>query len=317
MEAKVEQVKTENITVEEKKLMKASAAPHIRTKNTTQGIMLDVIIALIPVLVAAVYIFGIRALILTLVTVLACVISEFCWQKITKQTVRISDLSAVVTGLLLAFNMPVTMPFWMAVFGAVFAIIVVKQMFGGIGNNFMNPALAARAVLLASWPSQMGNFVLDGVSTATPLGGKPVEMMDLFLGNIGGVMGEVSKIAILIGLAYLLIKRVISIRIPLVYVCTCAVLFFLLKYDLEDTLMQLLSGGLLFGAVFMLTDYSTSPMSALGQVIFAFGAGLITVIIRLYGGYPEGVSYAILLMNVCTPMIDKFVKPRTFGRVKK
>lgn len=303
--------------MEEKKVLWMSSSPHIRTKNSTQLIMLDVIIALLPVLIASVYIFGLRALYLTLVTVASCVFAEFITQKAMKKTVRVRDLSAVVTGMLLAFNMPVTFPFWMAIFGGIFAIVIVKELFGGIGNNFMNPALAARAVLLASWPTQMGNFTLDGVSTATPLSGKPVEMMDLLLGNIGGVIGEVSKVAILIGFAYLLFKGVISYRMPVIYVATCALLLFLLKYDMEDTLMQLLSGGLLFGAVFMLTDYSTSPMSTTGQVIYALGAALITVVIRVYGGYPEGVSYGILMMNVCTPIIDKYVRPRTFGRVKK
>lgn len=301
--------------MEDKKFLVLSSSPHIRTKNSTQKIMLNVIISLLPVLFAAVYIYGFRVLVLTLVTVASCVLAEFVTQKAMNKPIRIRDLSAVVTGMLLAFNMPVTFPFWMAIFGGIFAIVIVKEFFGGIGNNFMNPALAARAVLLASWPTQMGNFVLDGVSTSTPLSGKPVEIMDLFLGNIGGVMGEVSKVAILIGLAYLLFTKVISIRIPLVYVATCAILLYIFKYDMEETIMQLLSGGLLFGAVFMLTDYSTSPMSNLGQVIFAFGAALLTVIIRVYGGYPEGVSYGILMMNVCTPLIDKYIKPKTFGRV--
>ena len=303
----------------EKNVLIVSSSPHLRSKENVRTIMLDVIIALIPALIAAVYIFGVRALSLTLVTVAAAVIAEFVSQKAMKKEVTIKDLSAVVTGMLLAFNLPVSFPYWMAAFGAVFAIVVVKQLFGGLGNNFMNPALAARAVLLASWPDKMGAFTkpfADNVASATPLAGKPVEMMDLFLGNIPGTIGEVSKVAILIGALYLLIKGVIHIRIPLVYILTTGVCLFLFKYDLEDTVMQLLSGGLLFGAFFMATDYATTPMTKKGQIIFAVGAGLLTAIIRVYGGYPEGVSYSILLMNVCTPLIDKYVKPKTFGGAK-
>lgn len=296
-----------------------SASPHIRTKNSTQLIMLDVIIALLPALIAAVYIFGMQALILTLVTVAACVISEFLIQKAMKRPVRVSDLSAVVTGMLLAFNMPSTMPLWMAIFGGIFAIVVVKELFGGIGNNFMNPALAARAVLLASWPTEMGTFALDGVASATPLSGKPFTMMNMFLGNIPGVMGEVSKAAILIGALYLIIKGVISIKMPALYIGTIAIFFLILGYDLEDTAIQLLAGGIFLGGFFMLTDYSSSPTTNMAQIVYAVGAGLLTVIIRVWGGYPEGVSYAILLMNVAAPLFDKLMKTKTFGRgvVKK
>lgn len=302
--------------MESKKTLVVSASPHIRSNQTTQSIMLDVIIAMIPMLIAAVYIFGTRSLILTAVTVAACVISELLIQKLMKKPVRIGDLSAVVTGMLLAFNMPHTFPFWMAAFGGVFAIVVVKELFGGIGNNFMNPALAARAVLLSSWPAEMGHFgaTADAVSAATPLSGKPFPLMDLFLGNIPGVMGEVSKAAILIGAAYLLLKGVIKIKMPAIYIGTCAVLFLLFGYDLEDTLMQLLSGGLILGAFFMLTDYSSSPTTDMAQTVYAFGAGFLTVIIRQFGGYPEGVSYAILLMNACAPLFDKLLRQKTFGR---
>lgn len=302
--------------METKQKFMVSASPHIRTKNSTQLIMLDVIIALLPALIASVYLFGVQALVLTLVTVAACVISEFLIQKAMKKPVRISDLSAVVTGMLLAFNMPVSMPLWMAIFGAIFAIIIVKELFGGIGNNFMNPALAARAVLLASWPAEMGHYTFgpDAVAAATPLSGKPYSMTSLFLGNIPGTIGEVSKLAILIGAAYLLIKGVIKIKMPAIYLGTIAIMFLLLGYDFEDTLMQLLSGGIMLGAFFMLTDYSTSPTKDLAQVLYALGAGLLTVIIRVYGGYPEGVSYAILLMNVAAPLFDKLVKNETFGR---
>lgn len=298
-----------------KQIYTVSSSPHIRSKDTTQMIMLDVIIALIPAIIASVYVFGMRALLLTLVTVAASVLSELVTQKAMKKPVRVRDLSAVVTGILLAFNLPANFPFWMAIFGAIFAIVIVKEMFGGVGNNFMNPALAARAVLLASWPEQMA-YQIDGVAQATPLSGKPFAMLDLFLGNIPGTLGEVSKAALLIGAAYLLIKKVINIKMPAIYIITTGVLLLIFGYDLEDTLMQILSGGLILGAFFMLTDYSSSPTSDMAQVVYAFGAGLLTVLIRVFGGYPEGVSYAILLMNVLTPLLDKLLKQKTFGRKK-
>lgn len=288
-------------------------APHIRNKKSTQTVMLDVVIALLPALIAAVYFFGSRALILTLVTVAACVLSEFVMQKLLKKPVRVRDLSAVVTGMLLAFNLPVEFPIWMAVVGGVFAIVIVKELFGGIGQNFMNPALAARVFMLVTWPAQMGTFTFDGVAGATPLGGRPASLMDLFIGNIPGTIGEVSKLAILIGLAYLLFKHVINLRMPIAYMVTCAVLFYILKYDFVDTLSQLLSGGIIFAAVFMVTDYSSSPMSPVGQIVYAVGAGILTVVIRLFGGYPEGVSFAIIIMNVFVPLIDRLIRPRVFG----
>ena len=288
-------------------------APHIRNKKSTQTVMLDVVIALLPALFASVYFFGARALILTLVTVVACVASEFLIQKLLHKPVRIKDLSAVVTGMLLAFNLPVEFPIWMAIVGSIFAIVIVKELFGGIGQNFMNPALAARVFMLVTWPAQMGTFTYDGVAGATPLGGRPSSLMDLFIGNIPGTIGEVSKVAILIGLAYLLFKQVIKLRMPLAYMITCAVLFYILKYDFVDTLSQLLSGGIIFAAVFMVTDYSSSPMSPMGQIVYAIGAGILTVVIRLYGGYAEGVSFAIIIMNVFVPLIDKLIRPRVFG----
>ncbi|MFL8969139.1 RnfABCDGE type electron transport complex subunit D [Helcococcus kunzii] len=288
-------------------------APHIRNKKSTQTVMLDVVIALLPALFASVYFFGARALILTLVTVVACVASEFLIQKLLHKPVRIKDLSAVVTGMLLAFNLPVEFPIWMAIVGSIFAIVIVKELFGGIGQNFMNPALAARVFMLVTWPAQMGTFTYDGVAGATPLGGRPSSLMDLFIGNIPGTIGEVSKVAILIGLAYLLFKQVIKLRMPLAYMITCAVLFYILKYDFVDTLSQLLSGGIIFAAVFMVTDYSSSPMSPMGQIVYSIGAGILTVVIRLYGGYPEGVSFAIIIMNVFVPLIDKLIRPRVFG----
>ncbi len=288
-------------------------APHIRTKKTTQNIMLDVIIAMLPTLIAGTYFFGLRALSLTLVCVAASVLSEYVMQKILKKKIRIRDLSAVVTGILLALNLPVEFPYWMAIIGSFFAIAIVKELFGGIGQNFMNPALAARVFLLVTWPSQTGTFTYDGVAGATPLGGRPSSIFDLFIGNIPGTIGEVSKLAILIGFVYLIVRRVITFRAPLIYVAVSAILLYVLKYDFEDTLFQLLSGGIIFAAVFMITDYSSSPMSRAGQAIYAAGAAILTVIIRLYGGYPEGVSFAIIIMNVFVPLIDKLVRPKVFG----
>lgn len=288
-------------------------APHIRTKKTTQNIMLDVIIAMLPTLIAGTYFFGLRALSLTLVCVAASVLSEYVMQKILKKKIRIRDLSAVVTGILLALNLPVEFPYWMAIIGSFFAIAIVKELFGGIGQNFMNPALAARVFLLVTWPSQTGTFTYDGVAGATPLGGSPSSIFDLFIGNIPGTIGEVSKLAILIGFVYLIVRRVITFRAPLIYVAVSAILLYVLKYDFEDTLFQLLSGGIIFAAVFMITDYSSSPMSRAGQAIYAAGAAILTVIIRLYGGYPEGVSFAIIIMNVFVPLIDKLVRPKVFG----
>ena len=288
-------------------------APHIRIQKTTQSIMLDVIVAIFPALAAGTYFFGLRALVLTLVCVATCVLTEFVMQKLLKKQVRVRDLSAIVTGILLALNLPVEYPFWMAIIGSIFAIAIVKEMFGGIGQNFMNPALAARVFLLVTWPAQTGTFTYDGVVGPTPLGGRPASLLNLFIGNIPGTIGEVSKLAILIGFVYLVARRVIHYRTPLAYILTCAVLLYLLKYDLEDTLMQVLSGGIIFAAVFMITDYSSSPMSQLGQVVYAIGAGILTVLIRLYGGYPEGVSLAIIIMNVFVPLIDKHIRPKVFG----
>ena len=294
------------------KLIKNNS-PHIRVKKSTTTIMLDVIIAMLPALAAAIYFFGIRSLWLTLVTVAACVISEALVQKALGKKVRVKDLSAVVTGMLLAFNLPVEYPFWMAIVGGVFAIVIVKELFGGIGQNFLNPALAARIFLMVTWPAEIGTFTYDGVAGATPLAGRPASLVDLFIGNIPGTIGEVSKLAILIGCAYLVARGVIKLRMPLVYTLGCAVFLYIFKYDLADTLYQLLSGGIIFAAVFMVTDYSSSPMSKQGKVIYALGAALLTVVIRLWGAYPEGVSFAILIMNAFVPTIDRYVRATVFG----
>lgn len=299
--------------------LSASSSPHIRSKEDTSVIMRDVVIALIPALIASVYYFGMDALILTLISIVTAVVTEGLIQKIIKVPVRIYDGSAVVTGMLLAFNLPPTAPWWLAVIGSAFAIAIVKLAFGGIGQNFMNPALAARAFLLASWGTRMTTFEWpDIVGTATPLemlaaGGEVPSYMDLFLGNVAGVLGETSALAILIGGAYLLYRGVISWRVPVIYLGTVAVITLIAG---SDPVYHLLSGGLMLGAFFMATDYSSSPVTAKGQVIFALGCGILTSVIRLWGGYPEGVSYSILLMNVATPLIDKYTRPRVYGEVK-
>lgn len=303
------------------KMLTVSSSPHVRSTESTRRIMLDVIIALVPAGIASVYFFGIRALLLILTSVVSAVVAEFIIQKIFKRESTIGDLSAVVTGILLAYNVPVSLPFYMVIFGSFFAIIIVKQFFGGIGNNFMNPALAARAVLVASWPAAMSAYtrpMTDLVSMATPLSGGPaLSLMDMFIGKMPGSLGEVSALALLIGLIYLLVRKVIHIRIPLVYVATTAVLMVVFGTPISELPVQLLAGGLLLGAIFMATDYSSSPSTAKGQIIFAVGAGLITAVIRAYGGYPEGVSYSILLMNSATPLIEKYTVGRAFGGAKK
>ena len=309
-----------------------STGPHIRTKTDTRSLMLDVLIALLPAAGMAIYYWGYHAIHIMLVSVGCAVLSELIWQKAAKRPVRIGDLSAAVTGLLLALNMPSTVPLWVPAIGSVFAIVIVKQLFGGIGCNFLNPALAARAVLLTSWPkymasallpirtlgetaAQTGGLGVDAVTAATPLSGASGwSLMDMFLGNIPGAIGEVCKAAILLGLLYLLVRKVISPVIPCVFVATAALFTWILG---GDVLKDLLSGGLLFGAVFMATDYVTNPMLRRGQAIYAFGCGLICVLIRKLGAYPEGVTYAILLMNIATPLIDRSLKRRVYGHQKK
>ena len=279
-----------------------SASPHIDSGATTRKIMGDVLIALCPALIAAIVIFGWRALLVTAVCAAACVFFEWGFEKLCRKPSTIDDLSAVVTGVILAYNLPVSIPLWQAVFGCLVAIVAVKQLFGGIGDNFMNPALTARGIMLASWPVRMTAWYLptfckgvDAVSSATVLGGYEASTYDMFMGFIPGTIGEVSKIAILIGFAYLLIRKVISWRIPVVFVGTFAVLAAIFRMD-QDVLTSVLSGGLLFGAVFMATDYTTSPMTEVGQYIYAFGCGLILAVIRKWGSYTEGVTYAILIM---------------------
>lgn len=298
-------------------LLIVSSSPHIRSKNTTQRIMLDVIIAMLPMLVASVVIFGARAIAVTAVCVMSCVIFEWGFEMLCKRESTITDLSAVVTGMLLAFNLPVGIPLWQAAFGSLVAIVVVKQLFGGIGKNFANPAITARVVLLLSFAGSMSNFATknDAVSSATPLsGGTMPSLLHLFLGNHGGSLGETCALAILIGGAYLLIRRVISWHIPAVMIGTVALLTLVLG---ENPLEHVLTGGLLLGAFFMATDYTTSPSTKWGKVLFGFGCGAITVLIRVFGSYPEGVSFAILFMNILTPFLEKWTRKKPFGGAKQ
>lgn len=304
------------------------SSPHIREKHSTATIMQNVIIALLPALAVAAYVFGIRALYLVAVCVISCVLCEYIIQKLLKKPITVNDWSAAVTGLLLAFNLPVNATWWMCIIGSVFAIGLVKQCFGGLGHNFMNPALAARAFLVASWPTRMTGVAYipaaDTYTTATPLGilkeGGDLALLpsnlDMFLGIDGvyGCLGEISALALLLGGVYLIVKKIISWRIPTVYLATVAILSLVFG---QDPIFHLCSGGLMLGAFFMATDYVSSPSSPVGQIIYAVGCGLMTMIIRLFGGYPEGVSYSILLMNVAAPLIEKYTKPRVYGVVKE
>ena len=314
-----------------------SSSPHVHSPVTTQTIMRDVLIALAPALCGSVYFFGLRALTVTLVSAAACVFFEYMWCALTKTPCHVHDLSAVVTGVLLAFVCPVSIPYWTIILGDFFAIIVVKQLFGGLGKNFVNPALAARAFMF-SWPALMTHFVapgfanapgvlkVDAVSTATPmaamhLGQLPdCDLADMFLGNVGGCIGETSALLLLIGFAYLLTRKVITPRIPAAYLLTVAVLSFLFPRGNNGAMWmcyQLFGGGLMLGAVFMATDYVTSPLTRHGQIIYGIGCGVLTILIRYFGGYSEGVSYAILVMNTCVVLLDRLGRPTRFGAPKK
>lgn len=319
-----------------------SSSPHVRTNKDTSYIMKQVVIALLPATLAALFFFRLSALNVIFFCVTGSVGAEFLCQKISKQESTIGDFSAVVTGLLLAFNVPAPLPWWMCLLGAAFAIIVVKMVFGGIGNNFVNPALAARAFLLASFPVAMTlwtrtgvNWVssgnIDAYTTATPLSflkagsngvsslaDSGISISNMLIGNIGGCIGETSAVLIILGGLYLMYKGIINYVIPTFYICTVAILMFILGgFNFTFVIYELLAGGLMLGAFFMLTDYTTSPMTKKGQIIYAVLAGLITTVIRLYGGYPEGVSYSILLVNIMTPLIDKYTKTKVFGEVSK
>ena len=319
--------------------LRVSAPPHIGTPNDTKNVMLDVLIALFPAMIASVYFFGYRSALIIISAVGSAIAFEHIWSLIFKKPTTVWDLSCVVSGVLLAFNMPVTVPLWLPIVGSFFMIVIVKMCFGGIGQNFLNPALAARAFLMASWPSFMTNFCnagiklslagdylasndIDALTYSTPLAmlksgtdlSTVVRRYDMFIGNIGGCLGETSAIALLIGGAYLVLKRVINWEIPLTYIAVVTVLSYLLGYN---PTYYVLAGGLLLGAIFMATDYTTTPMTVPGRIVFGAGCGIITCVIRKWGGYPEGVSYAILIMNVVTPLIDKFIKPQKYGKQVK
>lgn len=312
-----------------------SSSPHIHTDESISTIMLDVIIALIPAAICGIYFFGINAALVILTSVASCVLAEYAYERFMKKNITVRDFSAVLTGLLLALNLPPSIPLWMVAIGGFFAIIVVKQLYGGLGKNFMNPALAARCFMLIAWSQAMTTFVqpnaaADAVSSATPLAilkgvgeGTLPSLMQAFAGHTSGCIGETSALMLLIGFAYLLSRRIISCRIPLIYIASFGILMFLfgknqtVESQLTFTMLHILSGGLLLGAIFMATDYVTTPTTPLGQTIFAIGCGILTFVIRRFGGYPEGASFAIILMNLVTPLIDSAVIPRKFGEVQK
>ena len=305
-----------------------SPSPHLRCGDTTQKIMGDVLIALIPAAIASVVIFGFRALMILVVTVISCVLSEYLSRKIMKRDNTIPDLSAVVTGVLLAFNLPVSIHPLIAVFGGVVAIVVVKQMFGGIGMNFVNPALTARIVLMSSFPTQMSTWSesfyylkgsADAITTASPLnimanGGEVPSLSALFLGFRAGCLGETCAVALLLGGVYLALRRVIRIEIPLCFIGTVFVFSWILG---QNPVEHILTGGLLLGAIFMATDYTTSPITFSGRIIFGIGCGLLTVLIRVFGSLPEGVSFSIIRMNILVPHIERLTRPKPFGEEAK
>ena len=317
----------------------ATSNPHIRAHETTRSIMLDVIIAMLPALVWGVINWGINVLLLTVVSVVGCMFWEWLYRKVMKKPQSVGDLSCVVTGMLLAFVCPPSLPWWMLIIGDFFAIIVVKQLFGGIGKNFVNPALAGRAFLVGSYAGAMTSWAVPGsvaifntadvVTAATPMAylktgdiaalTADVSVMDMFLGKIGGSMGEVSALCLLIGGVYLIILKVISWHIPVAYIATVAVLSFLFPKagtGFEWMMYSIFGGGLFLGAFFMATDYATSPVTKKGQLIYAVGCGLFTVLIRYFGSYNEGVCYSIMVMNLLVALIDKYTKPTRFGVVK-
>lgn len=321
------------------KRLTVSASPHVRSPETTTGIMLDVILALLPALVMSVVNFGTRALALTGVTVGTAMLAEYLSRKIMKRNNTLGDLSAVVTGLILAFNLPVTLPLWMAAIGSIIAIVIVKQMFGGIGQNFVNPAITARIILMVSFPTAMAKWIApaqsawapDAVTAATPMavlanvkGGdiSAVEglpsLTKMLIGAHGGSMGEVCAVALLAGALYLLLRRVISPIIPFSFIGTVAVIMLIAgKGNFTFLAYELLGGGLILGAFFMATDYTTSPLNAKGRLIFGIGCGLITAVIRLFGSLPEGVSFSIILMNILVPHIERLTTAKPFGYEKE
>ena len=317
----------------------ASSSPHIRSNENTRSIMLDVIIAMLPALVWAIYNFGFKALISVVVSVVACLFWEWLYRKLLKKPQAIGDLSAVVTGMLLAFVCPPELPWWTLIIGAFFSIVVVKQLYGGIGCNFLNPALAGRAFLLASYATAMTTWAIprirpDVTSAATPLQimkegtveafttlTSNYSVSDMFLGKIGGSLGEVSSLCLLVGGVFLLIRKVISWHTPVAYIGTVAILTLIAApagiSGVDYMLYNVFGGGLMLGAIFMATDYATSPVTKPGQLVFGIGCGLLTCFIRRFGSYPEGVCYSILIMNCTTWLLDKYIRPTIYGAVKK
>lgn len=303
-----------------------SVSPHVRAQNTTKSVMRDVAIALLPILAFGVYHFGLSALKVIAICVVTCVLSELLFELVAKKPITIFDYSAVVTGLILAVNLPATVAWWIPVIGSVFAIIAVKMLFGGLGQNFMNPALAARCFLLISFTGRMSDFSIDGVSSATPLAvlksGESVDLLSTFLGLHGGCIGEVSALAVLVGGLYLIVKKVISVRIPLTYILSTVLFVFLLnlatgnEVTVNYMLGQVVSGGLLVGAFFMATDYVTSPITPKGQIVYGLFLGLMTALFRVIGSSAEGVSYAIIIGNLLVPVIEKITMPKPFGSEK-
>lgn len=314
--------------MEDMKLI-ASSSPHIRSDESSKKIMINVLIALVPAFVASIIFFGYKSLILVCISVISAVLTEAGCQKLMNRPVTINDYSAVLTGVLLAFNLPSTTPFWVPIFGSIFAIAIAKQVFGGLGHNFMNPALAGRAFIVACFAGDIGTYVapnfVDAVATATPLGlmkqgvdfSQLPTLMDMFFGKIPGCIGETSAICLIIGGVYLIYKKIISWRIPVAYIGTVAIISLLTEGSMTGMMYHLFAGGLMLGAFFMATDYATCCITPRGKIIYGIGAGLFTMLIRKLGGYPEGVSYSILLMNLFAPLIDKYTRPAVFGGVKK
>ena len=317
-----------------------SSSPHVKSKVTTQSIMRDVIIALMPATIFGIYNYshlfgakyGLRSALLIILTVVACVLSEYVFEKITNRESTLDDLSAVVTGMILALNLPCTFPYWKAMLGGFFAIVIVKQLFGGLGQNFMNPALCARCFLVLSFAGNMTAFYptdvsgVDAATSATPLtslkntGDSVASLADMFIGNHSGTIGETCIIALLIGVVYLVVRKIISLRIPLSYIGTFAVLIFLFapghQFDAMYMLQEICGGGLILGAFFMATDYVTSPITPNGKLVFGVCLGLLTFIFRMFGGSAEGVSYAIIFCNLLVPLIERVTVPKSFGKKK-
>lgn len=305
-------------------MLNVSSSPHVRDNSSTRRIMLDVCIALLPACIFGIVNFGMRALAVLVVSVITCVVSEYLFEHFMHRPITVGDLSAVVTGLLLGMNMPHTIPLWIVMLGSVFAIIVVKQLFGGLGQNFMNPALAARCFLLISFAGRMTSFTYDGVTGATPLAllksGESVNVLSMFLGTTAGVIGEISTVAILVGALYLIIRKVITPLIPMVYLAVFSVFILLFGghgFDMTYLAAELCGGGLMLGAFFMATDYVTSPVNTVGRIVYGIILGILTGLFRIFGNSAEGVSYAIIFSNILVPLIEKLTVPRAFGVVRE